>query len=190
MKHFLNIILVLNLIQSCSAQSALNYNELDLKWKKDVMFQLSGRFVDYIKVRPRDSEHNYELDMYNKFIDINRYPFGTGIAKLKHEVESEKIVFDSIICLTKQSSLSFNPEYLYPNYYYMFKNGELIKVLIFKVESLNLSESDKTHSNLEKMFETAHSKTDGNDSSLLIFTKINPNWKIEISKIVINSYSY
>lgn len=105
---------------SCSAKSALNYNELDSKWKKDVMLRLSSQFIDYIKVRPRNAEHNYELDMYNKFLDIDRYPFGKEIMKLKDHIESRNIVFDSIICLSSQTGVKLDPEALDSNCYYLF----------------------------------------------------------------------
>jgi hypothetical protein len=187
MKYYLNLFLIFLLFESCSSQSALNFHELDLKWKKDVMLQLSNQFVDYIKVRPRDAEHNYELDMYNKFIDINRYPFGKEIMKLKDYVESRKIVIDSIICLSSQTGIKLDPEALDRNCYYLFDNDKLIKLFVFDLEELKISEYDVTHE-YHEFYRKEVSKTDGNDNSLLIFTKFYPNWDFEIKKIVINSY--
>ncbi len=188
MKHFLILLMVFSFFQSCSAQSPLNYNELDSKWKKEAMYSLSERYMRYREKHDLERKRYSEIDIFMKFDGIYKFPFGKGIEKLKDEVESRKIVFDSIICLTKQSSLSFDPEYVYPNYYYIFKNDKLIKVLIFEVETSSLIESEDSHSNLQKMFTTSHSMVNGDDQSLLIFTKIKTKWELEISKIVINSY--
>lgn len=188
MKLFTKYILICILIQSCTATNFNRFIELEYRWKKDIMLNLSGRYVDYINIRPRDSIHNYELDMYNKFIYINRYPFGLGFNKLKNEIESKKISFDSIICLTTQTSTSFDPEYLHSNYYYTFNKGKIINVFIYEPELLEFKESDDTLSNLKEMFLVDDSKTDGDGLSLLIFTKIKQDWEFEISKIIINSY--
>jgi hypothetical protein len=187
MKYYLNLFLIFILFESCTSQSALNYNELDLKWKKDVMLQLSSQFIDYIKVRPRNAEHNYELDMYNKFLDIDRYPFGKEIMKLKGHIESRNIVFDSIICLSSQTGVKLEPEALDSNCYYLFGNGKLVKLFMFDLEELKISEYEGTLE-YQEFYSKELSKTDGNDNSLLIFTKIKPNWEFEIKKIVINSY--
>lgn len=188
MKQYSKFILIFIFIQSCTLTSQNTFIELDSKWKKEVMLGLSGKYVDYIKVRPRDSIHNYELDMYNKFLDINRYPFDVGFMQLKKEIESKIINYDSIICITKQLSSNFDPEYLHSNYYYVFKNSKIINVFIFEPELLELKESNDNLYDLEKMFLGDNIKTDEDGMSLLVFTKIKPDWSFDIVKIVINSY--
>ncbi|HMT53845.1 MAG TPA: hypothetical protein PKD16_10480 [Saprospiraceae bacterium] len=173
---------------SCNSHLHLEDDYIDVKWKKESMINLAERFMKYKESHDLDRKRHGEIDLFMKFEDINRYPFGVGFKKLQQEIKSKKIKFDSIMCLTTQTSRSFDPEYLYPNYFYIFNNDKLIKVLIFEPTTLELTESDNILSNLEEMFLTDYKKTDGDDLSLLIFTKIRSDWQFEISKIVINSY--
>jgi uncharacterized lipoprotein YehR (DUF1307 family) len=172
---------------SCSAQSALNYTELDLKWKKDAMFMLSERYMRYKEKHDLERKINSEIDLFIKFNDINRYPIRQGIEKLKNEIESKKIVFDSIIFLIEQSSRQSDLDYLYPASYYIFKDDKIIKYFFIDAYDFKLSESEWTMEDKEH-YEYVINKSDGDDMALLIFTVINPNWEFEINKIVINSY--
>lgn len=151
------------------------------------MFSLSERYVRYKEKYDLEEKRHSEIDLFIKFEEINRYPFGLGFDKLKNEIESKKIKFDSILCLGSQSSDNINLEYLYPNFFYIFKNSKIINVIIFDPNSFDLTNSDDNLSNLKKMYLEDNNKTDGDDMSLLIFTKIKPDWSFEISKIIINN---
>lgn len=187
MRNLICLLLFL-IIHSCKIKQAIVYSQNDLLWKKEVMLNLSGRFVDYIKIRPRDSIHNYEQDMYNKFIDLDRYPFGDGFVKVQSVIEKSKINFDSIVCTTMQYGMSFNPEYLYPNTYYVFKNGKIIKEFEHNAENLELKEIES--GNKLNNFNTIYNKKDNNSSSLLVFTTIYSDWKFKVSKTIINPYLF
>ena len=187
-RKYCYIILLSLLYISCSRKLHNSIDVIDTKWKKEAMFNLSERYMRYKEKHDLEKKRHSEIDLFIKFDDINRYPFGNAFMKLQKEIESSKIKFDSIMCVGTQSSGSFDPEYLYPNYFYVFRNGKLIHVFIFDPYSFDLTSSDDTLSNLEEMYLTDNNKTDGDDLSLLIFTKIKPDWEFEINKFVINSY--
>lgn len=159
----------------------------DLKWKNETMYRLSERYMRYKENNDLNKTRHSEIDIFMKFDDINRYPFGIGLEKVKVEIATKKIGFDSIMCMTTQSSGSFDPEHLYPNYYFVFAKGKLKDVLIFEPQSLELSKSNETLQELNDRFLKVHKRKDGNDLSLLVLTKILPKWDFEISKIVINN---
>lgn len=187
---FTILALVFNFFSCCQKvpNYVVDYDKLN--WKNLATERLLKEYVLYKKqgFRPNDSCYHTSLDLYYKISDINRYSFGHGMKVLKKEIESRKINFDSIVSLTIQTSRSIDPEYLYPNYFHIFKNGKLVEVLIFDQETFNLSKSEDDLFNLEEMFLKDSMKNNGDDLSLLILTKININWEFEISKIVINSY--
>lgn len=187
MKKFILFISIFLALISCKSPK-IWVEVLDLSWKNKAIEIMSKRYSSYMQSRLNDTLNNYATDIYYKIADINRYPFGIGFDNLIKEIESKKINFDSIICITKQSTKGFNPDYLYPNYYYIFKGGKLVKVLIFDAESLRLTESDDSLFNLEEMFFILNKKKDWIDQSLLIFTTILPDSEYKVSKIVINSY--
>ncbi|MBK8626928.1 MAG: hypothetical protein IPN86_15585 [Saprospiraceae bacterium] len=183
----LKIFIILISINGCT-----NFHisrDISRDWNNITVENLAKTYVQYKKngLRQTDSCYESTLDLYYKIIDINRYPFGIGLEKVKVEIATKKIGFDSIMCMTTQSSGSFDPEHLYPNYYFVFAKGKLKDVLIFEPQSLELSKSNETLQELNDRFLKVHKRKDGNDLSLLVLTKILPKWDFEISKIVINN---
>ncbi len=173
-------ILISNRLEGQSCAQQMN----DAVWKKDVMLALSKRYIGY---NESGGKSKIELDLYWKFNDLNRFPFGTGMHKLKEELTSKKIVFDSIICKIEQNTYASNIDYLYPAFYYVFKDGRFFKLYLFNAYDTSISEFDWTKQD-EEYFIEDWSKTDNIFKSLLVFTKIYPDWRFEISKIIINSH--
>ncbi len=186
-RKFWFIFLFGSVFVSCSRKLQISIDVIDTKWKKETMFSLSERYMRYKEKHDLDKKRHSEIDLFIKFDDINRYPFGIGFDKLKGDVELKKIKFDSIVCLGAQSSDNINPEYIYPHYFYVFKNSKIIHVFIFDPNSFDLTVSDDKLYDLEEMYLKDNNKTDGDDMSLLIFTKIKPDWSFEIAKFVINN---
>ncbi|HMT53847.1 MAG TPA: hypothetical protein PKD16_10490 [Saprospiraceae bacterium] len=187
MKTFSYFIFGIIFILACKSTKTLDYTESDLKWKKDAMLEISKRFVDYINIRPRDSIHNYELDMYNKFIDIERYPFGIGIKNIKKEVENKKIRFDSIVCVTTQI-IGIDPSMIYENLYFIFEKGSVKSLYEFYPESYKIRKPEMDILEVNNSYKYHISQVDGDNMSLLIFTTFKPNWEYKISKITINYF--
>ncbi len=162
--------------------------ERDQTWKADALFTLAERYIMYKKSYDLGTKRTSESDLYWKFHDLNRFPFGIGLHKLKEELTSKKIVFDSIICEIEQNIHGSNPELLLPAVYYVFKDGRIVKLLFFDAEDLSISDRDWTILEYEEMYMKSMTMTDNVFYSLLVFTKIYPDWRFEINKIVINSH--
>jgi hypothetical protein len=160
----------------------------DAVWKKDAMHMLSERYMRYKEKYDLGRKINSEIDLYDKINDIYRYPFGAGLHKLKEELKANKIVFDSIICEIEQNVSHSNFELLLPAAYYIFEDGKIVKLLLFDADALSFSEANWEYEVKEEMYRKSITKTDNVFYSLLIFTKIYPDWRFEISKITINSH--
>lgn len=173
------------LTTSCISKKCLDNS--DTKWKGEAMYNLSERYVKYKESHDLTRKRHSEIDLFIKIDDIYRYPFGLGLNKLKNEIVRSKIKFDTIVSVISQSGGSIDPEYLYPNYFYVFKNNKLINVFIYEPTTLVMEHSQESLESLNKMYLKDGNKLDGDDMSLLIFTKIKPNWSFEISKIIINN---
>jgi len=185
---FIFFVAVLNFF-SIALDGQLTVQEVrDQTWKEDALFALAERYMMYKKSYVLAGSNSYETDLYWKFYELNKFPFGAGMHKLKEELTSNIIVFDSIICEIEQNTHGSNPELLLPAAYYIFKDGAISKLLWFDADDLNISKLDWTEDEYEKMYSKSITKTDDVFFSLLIFTKIYPDWKFEINKIVINSH--
>jgi len=160
----------------------------DETWKADAFLALAERYVSYKKSYNLVNNWGYATDLYSKFHDLNRFPFGAGMHKLKEDLTSKKIVFDSIVCEIEQTVSHSNFELLLPAAYYIFKDGKIIKLLLFEPEDVTFSEVDWEQEVKEEMYSKSIKMKDNAFLSLLVFTKIYPNWKFEINKIVINSH--
>lgn len=182
------ILILIITISSCTPKVSKNFECIDDGWKRKAMFSISEKYMKYKETHDLERKRYSEVDLFIKFEDIDRYPFGIGIDKLKRDVELKKIKYDSIVCRTKQTSKHIDPGYLYPNYYFLFENGKIKRAYIFNPSSLELSISTDSLTNLSEIFQNTYNKIDGDDQSLIIFTTIKPNWEFEIGKIIINSY--
>ena len=161
---------------------------VDETWKEKALFALADKYMTYRKSYKLSARNSYSYDFYWKFYDLNRFPFGTGLHKLKEELKANKIVFDSIICEIEQNVSHSNFELLLPAAYYIFEDGKIVKLLLFDADALSFSEANWEYEVKEEMYRKSITKTDNVFYSLLIFTKIYPDWRFEISKITINSH--
>lgn len=182
------IIFVTLFISGCKVTYIDKFYINDFKWKQITIEELSRKYSVYVRPRMSDTSNNFIADLSYKIIDLNRYPFGDGLKKLKDEISSKKIPFDSIICSTFQYGLSLNQEYLFPNCYSVFHKGQIIKQYFHEPQNLVLEENFELDSN-EALndFNTLMIKPDGDNSSLYIITKINCDWSFEITKVIINA---
>ena len=183
-----NYYLLFLIIGSCVVHSQSKMQLDDAVWKKDAMHMLSERYMRYKEKYDLGRKINSEIDLYDKINDIYRYPFGAGLHKLKEELKANKIVFDSIICEIEQNVSHSNFELLLPAAYYIFEDGKIVKLLLFDADALSFSEANWEYEVKEEMYRKSITKTDNVFYSLLIFTKIYPDWRFEISKITINSH--
>lgn len=174
---------------SCS-KNLYNNDEviyIDTRWKKEALITLSKKYMRYKETHDLEKKINSEIDLYMKFDDINRYPYGIGIEKIKKEVENKKIRFDSIVCVTTQV-IGIDPTMLYSNLYFIFKNGEIASGYEFYPETLEFRKSGMSLTELNNSYKYHIRQEDGDDMSLLVFTTFNPKLDFKISKITINYY--
>lgn len=182
------ILAVIFYLAACSTHLAIKNSCIDSEWKRISMLEISKKYMNYQEKFDPYYKRPPEVALYAKFYDLNRYPFGDAFGKLQSELTLNKISFDSIICSTLQYDFGSNPEYLYPNTYSIFLKGKIIAKYTHDPEKLILEkENDFNLEECMNLFEKMSNKTDGDDLSLIVLTKIKPDWTFEISKVIINS---
>lgn len=170
-----------------SCKTTHNFDYIGANWKNQAIYELSHRYTEYVKNFNLGQNRRSEVDLFYKIEEIIRYPSNYSFQELIKHIKDQNISFDSIVCVSMQSNLGSNSEYLYPNYHYVYKNNKIVDVIIFDPNNLKLIKTENSLSELKEMLLNDLQKTDGFERSLLIITTIKPNWSFEISKIIINN---
>lgn len=187
--NILIIFITIILSYGCSKNQLNIIKNGDINWKNIATEELVKQYVIYKKnnYRPNDSCYQSTLDLYYKIVDLNRYPFEQGILLLKKEIISKKIKFDSIVCVSTQV-IGFDPEILTGNMYYVFYKEEIKSSFYHDYLNDKIEASDPKEFNMKEEYDRLIKKMDGDDMTLLIFTKFDQKWNYSISKFVINTH--